>query len=279
MGKPAPLGVIGILAKPSGDLADYVVTGKLTAVGPGIPYQVFGPFNIAIWASVNTALTTSKGSSSASVASGTGVAKGGAINSVNVPPGTTWSAFSGTSGTLAFPTVTLAGFSLAPEAMLSMSSGYDLNKLVGAAVTGPNIPGSTTVSSVDTVAGTITLNNAPTAATPTKTPEFFSFALTNNAVVTGTDSDAIFTGAGATWTGTVQIERSFDGGSTWIVANVGGGGALAQFGAGPVSVAFGEPEKGVLYRLNCIAYTSGTINYRLSASGAAAMSLGLNQLA
>jgi hypothetical protein len=34
-----------------------------------------------------------------------------------------------------------------------------------------------------------------------------------------------------------------------------------------------EPEKGVLYRLNCIAFTSGTINYRISTTGQAGTTL------
>ena len=39
-----------------------------------------------------------------------------------------------------------------------------------------------------------------------------------------------------------------------------GAGSLAQFTAGtPVNHPFGEPEQGVLYRVNCVAYTSGTI--------------------
>ena len=56
-------------------------------------------------------------------------------------------------------------------------------------------------------------------------------------------------------------------------------GALAQFTAGtPVSVTFGEPEKNVLYRLNCIAYTSGTINYRFSQTAGANEALNFGPL-
>jgi hypothetical protein len=51
---------------------------------------------------------------------------------------------------------------------------------------------------------------------------------------------------------------------------------LASFSAGtPVSLTFGEPERGVLYRLNCLSYASGVVNYRLSSTGMAAMSLSL----
>ena len=280
MGISSPF-VAGLLAKPSGDLADSVVSGTLTAVGPGAPYPVMGPFNVAIYGSVNTALTTSAGSLSASVVSGTGIAAGGAISSANVPAGTTWATFSGTSGTLALPAVTLPGIAYSgSKQILMMANGYTLASLVGATVTGPNIPAATTVASADSTTNLITLSAAPTASTPSKSPQFFSFALAAAAVAAGTDSKAIFTGASTTFSATVQVERSFDGGSTWVVCNSGGGGSLAQFTAGtPVSLSFGEPEKGMLYRVNCITYTSGTINYRISSSGAAAMSLGLNQLA
>jgi hypothetical protein len=78
----------------------------------------------------------------------------------------------------------------------------------------------------------------------------------------------------------VQLERSFDGGATFIAGNIGAG-ALAQFtGAAvtPVDLTFGEPEKNVLYRLNCLAWTSGTINFRISQTGGAAESLAIGPL-
>jgi hypothetical protein len=40
-----------------------------------------------------------------------------------------------------------------------------------------------------------------------------------------------------------------------------------------MTAVFGQPEREVLYRLNCTAYSSGTINYRLSATGGAAEAL------
>lgn len=115
-----------------------------------------------------------------------------------------------------------------------------------------------------------------------------------NAVVsgafTGTGQSGLFTcwgpfnlllygnsGPNGSWAGTVRLERSFDGGTTWIVCGIGGAGQQASWtGVGAnsdVSVVVGEPEKGVVYRLNCTAYGSGTINYRLSATGQAALSM------
>lgn len=83
-------------------------------------------------------------------------------------------------------------------------------------------------------------------------------------------------GPNGNWTASVQLERSFDGGTTWYVRSVDGTGTQAVYGTTPnkdVSITVGEPERGVLYRLDCTAYTSGTINYRMSATGQANMSL------
>lgn len=67
-------------------------------------------------------------------------------------------------------------------------------------------------------------------------------------------------------TGTVQIERSFDGGTTWIPLSKDYSGAIASYNvtaAAPVSLIADEPESGVLYRLNCTAWTSA-VSYRIS---------------
>jgi len=76
-------------------------------------------------------------------------------------------------------------------------------------------------------------------------------------------------GPNGNWNATVRAERSFDGGTTWIVVGVGGSGVQASWNTPnqDVSVVYDEPEKGVLYRLNCVTYASGTINYRMSTTG------------
>lgn len=66
-----------------------------------------------------------------------------------------------------------------------------------------------------------------------------------------------------TFVGTLTLQRSFDGGIEWIDRGETAFGTPFQF-TGPTSFPCFEPETGVLYRLNCTAYTSGTINYRLS---------------
>jgi hypothetical protein len=63
--------------------------------------------------------------------------------------------------------------------------------------------------------------------------------------------------------GTIAVERSFDGGTTFVAVARDTSGTAATFTAA-TSLSISEPEKGVLYRLNCTAYTSGTANYRLS---------------
>lgn len=79
-------------------------------------------------------------------------------------------------------------------------------------------------------------------------------------------------GPNGAWAGTVQLERSFDGGTTWIICgDASGANGQAVYNTNNVDVSrlVGEPEQGVAYRLHCTAYTSGTINYRLSQSAGA----------
>lgn len=79
---------------------------------------------------------------------------------------------------------------------------------------------------------------------------------------------------------TIQLQRSFDGGTTWFVCGIGGSGQGAIYVGSTlagqnVSFVAAEPERGVYYRLACTAFTSGTINYRISGNGLAAMSWGV----
>jgi hypothetical protein len=56
-------------------------------------------------------------------------------------------------------------------------------------------------------------------------------------------------------TATVALQRSFDGGASWRT--------LDSF-AGDAELVGDEPESGMLYRLDCVAWTAGAIAYRLS---------------
>lgn len=57
-----------------------------------------------------------------------------------------------------------------------------------------------------------------------------------------------------TWSATVVVERSFDEGSTWVSVESFTSNAEKR----------GYETEDVLYRLNCTAYTSGTVSYRIS---------------
>lgn len=74
---------------------------------------------------------------------------------------------------------------------------------------------------------------------------------TFNAVISGT------------FVGTAQLQRSFDGGATYVPCDIDSAGTVASY-TSPVSVVVQEPEPGVFYRWACTAYTSGTINTRIS---------------
>ena len=283
MGVPAALGVYEWTPPPSGDRANALLSGSFSAVGPSKPLPIVGWGNLALWASYNTALTTTAGSTAATVAVAGSIAAGAAINSVNVPPGTTVGSISGTNVTLALPSITLAGHLRANGVLSGLET---TTGLLGSTVTGPTGAALGTVSAIIRPAvstpsyqgglsrGEVQLSNPATTQQLFRDPQAFTFKLTGNAITTtGADNAALFTGAGITWSGTVQLERSFDGGNTFIVCNIGAG-TLAQFTAGtPVSTILSEPESGVLYRFNCTAYTSGVINYRLSTTGAAGGSL------
>lgn len=65
-----------------------------------------------------------------------------------------------------------------------------------------------------------------------------------------------------TFVATVQLERSFDAGTTWLPTTASGT-QLNKWTA-PVSEQWSDDEFGVLYRLNCTSYTSGAGNYRIS---------------
>lgn len=291
MGKSAPLGVSASGLPASGDLANAVVSGVLTAIGPGKPFAFYGAFNLAVWGDVQTPLTTTAGSTTASVGSGTGISAGTAINSVNVPRGTTVFSINSTTVILAMPTRTLYG---TPQIYTANGGSVgrikDLTStdgLLGSIVSGTGIPSGTTVAEIVTAAvaptndspgikGTVRLSAAPTSVPTNKQPLLpFEFALNGNAItVTGADANASFTNVAADFSATFVVERSFDGCATFIPCNIGGTGTIASYNAGTaVSLTIGEPEREVFYRINVTAYTSGRVNYRFSETGQAAMSL------
>jgi hypothetical protein len=65
-----------------------------------------------------------------------------------------------------------------------------------------------------------------------------------------------------TFSGVVQLVRSFDGGVTRQIITKDG--VQAYYWTSPASEQVEEPESGVLYRLECLSLASGSIPYRIS---------------
>lgn len=66
-----------------------------------------------------------------------------------------------------------------------------------------------------------------------------------------------------TFVGTVQLERSDSQSGTFTVVARDVAGTPASFTTAFAGLAMEEDEQGMWYRLNCTAYTSGTIGYRI----------------
>lgn len=297
MGVPSAAGVEASGRSPyRRDKANAVDQGTITGVGPGKPFVFYGTLNLFVWAEFTTTLTTTDGSLTASVASAgvapAAIANGISINSILVPPGTT-ATISTTTLTLKLPIRTLWG--KIKKAFARITDLYDTTWLNGATISGPGFAGTETVTGITTpavqpnamgqgkVAGVVATSAAPSSDLPDSVkPAPYEFALAAGAIAAGTDAAATFTGAAIGMTGTIQVERSFDGGKTWIVCNVGGSGMLAQFSTTtPISVSFGEPERGILYRLNVTALTTATgvaLKYRISTTGQTATTVSIQTL-
>lgn len=97
--------------------------------------------------------------------------------------------------------------------------------------------------------------NAPGNITPRKAQQIVSgtFGATgqSSSFISGNKFNFSLSG---TWAGTVSLDRSFDRGVTWVV--------VTSYTANTQQQVI-EPEDRVYYRVNCSAYTSGTVVYRL----------------
>jgi hypothetical protein len=281
MGVRAPAGVSasGVSPYAPNDSANGVVQGTLTAVGPSKPFAFYGALNIFIWSTFSTTLTTTAGSATGAVAAAGTIAAGNSVISTLVPAGTTVGSIAGTNIAMAFPPITLSGYTQLGSAVITGLASTAF--LTGAAVSGFGVPGSTVVSSIDVVAvptanppitGTITISNAVTAVRASYGHEPLEFRVAAAGISAGVDAAATFAGLDIEPTaGSVYIERSFDGGSTWIPERT-----VIDLTAGPYVRTIGEPERQVLYRLNLFAYTAlanTALNYRMSTTGQAATSL------
>lgn len=274
------------------DFANGVLQGTIAGVGPTQPFSFYGTLNLWVWTEFTTSLQVTNGSLNGTVGAAGAIAAGASIRSSLLPPGAVVGSIAGTTPVFVLPTRTFSANSKSGSPTLS--GLYDTTWLSGATVNGLGVTAGQTVVAIPTpavivpgnsmanVPGVVTLSANANVAPQNQQPTPFTFALASAGLTSGTDAAAVFTGAAIGLTGQVQVERSFDGGQTWIVANIGGAGALAQFStATPVSIAFGEPEKETLYRLNCTALTGATGNalkFRMSATGQAATTIALQTL-
>lgn len=302
MGVPAPAGISASGLPPPNDQANAVVIGTFNAIGPGLPFAMRGAFNISVWATATVTLATTAGSLTATI-TGAAPSVGTAINSALVPPGTTVASVTGSGPytvTLAIPPITIWGFpspvvpqirdiAITPTVEAAAAvTGYAA-QVIGAGISGPGIPSGTTVTSViqaplpqtaqsPGVLGIIGLSAQPTTAPAVKRPLLpFVLTPTGNGLIGGTDTGAVLSGVGITYSATMNVEASYDGGSTWLsVAFPNSTNGIVFNGGNAVSTSSSNSEKEVLYRFNCVAYTSGNINYRLSTTGGAASTISLS---
>jgi hypothetical protein len=123
----------------------------------------------------------------------------------------------------------------------------------------------------------IPLNGTYDVATVIVTGTITATAAVNvgNAASTGSSASTGFYGAlnfavwASAFVGTVQIEKTYDNGTTWIPVALDVAGTVASYSLNIASatgfnVTLFEVEHGVNWRVRCTGFTSGTLNYRLS---------------
>lgn len=175
------------------------------------------------------------------------------------PAVVTWTAHGLTAGT---PVVFATTAQLPPPLVAGqvyyvMSAGLTTNAFQVSASSGGAAVNTTGAGSGTQTAGASSLDMAPAIVQG-------SFVATGQSLALPA-SGPFNLSLWGTFVATVQLQRSFDGGLTWQLAQADSVGATAISFTAVASVKLDlGSEGGVLYRLNCSAYTSGTVNYRLS---------------
>jgi len=82
-----------------------------------------------------------------------------------------------------------------------------------------------------------------------------AFTATGQSVSSAAKQGSMAVSVSGVWVGTIDLEWSFDGGSTFI--------QYASYTA-PTNFVLDCPSGGIHWRFNCTAYTSGTIDYLLA---------------
>lgn len=293
MGIPAPLGINGFGTPVQGDQATAVDSGSFIAPGVSVPFAFYGMANFSLYCEAVDLLTTTQGSFTATVSGATSalIAPGTAIRTSLFQNGTVFSVFSAGSGTLSFQPISVYGNVLALSNIVTgnfVTDGFFPGvDLTGAAISGVGIQPGTTITQIvvhsnqlfgmpafTPIQASIMLSLPATISSDPKKQVGTQLTIIPTANMVPTSSaNSFFTGSTIAYTGSVQLEKSFDGGASWIVANIGppGSGAMAIYqNASSVSFSLFEPERQVLYRWNCTAITlSGTesIQYRISETG------------
>lgn len=103
---------------------------------------------------------------------------------------------------------------------------------------------------------------APSVASGTITGTASSTASNANFIAMQGVFNAAISG---TWAGaTMQLQKSFDGGATFVPATEDASGTSASY-TGNVAIVVYEPESGVYYRWQpTVALSSGTVAWRIS---------------
>lgn len=298
MGAKAPPGLAGSGVSPywPNDLANYVVQGEVSAIGPQKAAQIYGPFNVSVWPSLVLELTLTGGALTGTVDSSSSLVVGVSIASDLLPAGSVLATVNDPAPndiTVALPIYTLSGKVVVGQS--TITDLYTTDWLLGATVTGPGIQDSTEVTAITVAAdptanppikGTVTISNpvvAPTNGWSMASPWPFEFALAGDGLAAGVDAAAVFGGGGDSgglaFSANLYLEKSYDGGENWVsVTKLKDDGTFATilFGDAQATLSFVEPERGVLYRLNVTSFNgSGGIipTYRFSTTGQAATSL------
>jgi len=102
---------------------------------------------------------------------------------------------------------------------------------------------------------------------------FSGMGQSSTAIIYGTMNVSIW----GTFSGSVQLERSFDGGTTWLPCSASISGTVLAFTAAYSGYPWAEIEHQVAYRLNCTSLASGTISYRVSLTSDAQFVGGLSR--
>jgi hypothetical protein len=124
----------------------------------------------------------------------------------------------------------------------------------------------------------VPLGGSIDTANPKITGAITASALVSQGVAasTGTSAASAFLGGfnlamWGTFSGTVLLEKTYDGGATWVTVSQDVTGTPASYTlawtAQSINLTLCEVETQVAWRLRCTAFTSGTLNYRLSQGG------------